>query len=442
MPKLISDNPDFFEVQRDDGQAFKVAKSGLSDPRLDYFSKLEPLNPTPEIPAAPPEPVYADGVTPIAPDPQREVANQEIIDTSNFNIPENQSVPTEREASPLDKYSSAVRETANMESQGAVDRSKEMDALNQQQAQIAQQFDQREQDLKLKEAEAEKQYKEVSEEYFNSKEVDQDRYWSNLSTGRKITAGIGLALASLNPQALQVALGSINRAVDRDIQAQKLEIGKKRDRVNESKSLVGKFYQKYKDLDAAEAAAKMTAIEKTKLKLQSIQETTKSSTVRTKAETAIAQMEVEMLKNQSKLKERLVNIGGYTGVLSNPTEAKGFREAMNNLSTAETSINRLLEINDKTGKSLSTDLRAEAEVLQKSLIGLLRVPLTGPGAMNASEQALLERLVANPTDVFALDSSNKVKLKTLLKTLKSKAANEAKNLGLQSSEDKLGFKPQ
>jgi hypothetical protein len=461
MPKLLNDTPDFFEIQRDDGSTMNIAKKGLTPAKIEYFQGMsgtdkpssinrdavaaqsqENYNMGGDIYSKNKLPPIPNAVDPIIQDQvaTQEAAPTELVNRVNFEIDEQREPSRIDSSTPMDRYKSSSRETANLQADAASDSAILLGDLSSQNQALTNQFKEREEQLKLKEAQAQKDYEDVSREYFESEEIDQDRYWSDMSTGRKIAAGIGLVFASLNPQAMQTALGAINRAVDRDIQAQKIELGKRKEKMGEAKSLVGKFYQKYKDLDSAELAAKGVAIESIKLKLQAQAEKTKSSVIRSKNETAIAQIEMEQQKVQSKLKNKLVDIGGYTGTLDSPTEAKGFREAMNNLQTAETSINRLLEINKKTGKSLSPNLNAEAEVLQKSLIGLLRVPLTGPGAMNASEQALLERLVANPTDIFSLDSNTEIKLKTLLKTIKNKASNEAKNLGLTSNEQRLGFK--
>lgn len=471
MPKLISSDNDFFTVQRDDGATFKVAKKGIDQGRMNYFENLpkvgeEPSNinannvamtesvepktgvtipsgyevQQPNIEGAP---LVADvggdfNIGKIDPDP-----TGSEINLNNFAIPqENKEASTQD--NPLDNYAKSVRESAKIEGQGQLEQSNALDEAMSNTRQVANQYDEKRNALEAQKIEAEKTYKEVSEDYFNSKEIDQDRYWNNLSTERKIIAGIGLALASLNPQAMQTALASINKGIDRDIQAQKLEIMKKKERVGEAKSLVGKFYDRFKDLDQAEAAAKMSALEKAKLKMQSIQLKTNNKLVKSKAETAISQIEMQLLEEKKKfdlkLQEKTVDVGKFQGQVQNQTEAKEFRNMVSDLETAESGIDRLLEINNVTGKSLSPNLRAEADTIQKTLIGLLRQPITGPGAMSDGERQMLQDIIANPTDMFSLDSNNKTKLETLKKTLRNAVDRKAKNLGLTSSADDIGFK--
>jgi len=477
MPKLISEDENFFNVMRDDGQAFKVAKKGIDQGRMGYFSglpKYDP-NPTPEpassvnaqnvamtesvepktgvvvpseyemmTPDISDTPRVADlggdvTVGKVNPDPTSEV------DLSNFAIPNQQEgSESTSSASPMDNYAQSLRESASVEGAG---QKKQADALDQalnESREIATDFDSQEKQLEREKLQAEKTYKEVSEDYFNSKEIDQDRYWDNMSTGRKIMAGIGLALASLNPQSMQTALASINRNIDRDIQAQKLEIMKKKEKVAEAKGLVGEFYKKFKDLDQAENAAKMSALEKAKLKMQSIQLNTQNELVKKKAETAISQIEMQLLQEKQKfdqkVKERTVNIGRFQGEVENKTEAKEFRNTLSDLETAEQGIDRLLEINEMTGKSLSPTLRSEAQTIQQTLVGLLRRPITGPGAMSDGEREMLKDMIANPTDLLSLDMNNKTKLQTLKKTLRNAVNTKAKNLGLTTDADKIGFK--
>lgn len=462
MPKLYGEDDNKFEIMRDDGEVVTVAKSGLSPGRKKYFSGLPAYGQKSSINAEAVasmdevvEPKTGQVLQNIQAPPQQPQAPEQAqrnpadlqVNPNDFAIaspalPNNsqQQAP----ASPLEDYKSAKMEGARLAQEGQARQADEYQNVIQEQNKLESVYDSQRDEIKQKKLEAEQTYKEVSDDYFNSKEIDQERYWNNKSTGEKIVAGIGLVLASMNPQAMKSALSAIDRAVDRDIAAQKLEIMKKKDKMQTAKGLVAEFNKKYGNIDASEQAAKLAALEKAKLKLEMISNQTKSQTYSAKAREAIAEVELKMLEAKQKLEKELeekqVNIGGYKGTLSNKTEAKEFREAMNNLSTAERSIGRLLEINEQTGKSLSPNLRAEAQTLQSSLIGLLRVPLTGPGAMNESEQKLLQSLIANPTDIFALDSTNKTKLKTLLKTLKDKADTQARNLGLEKYGG-VNFKP-
>jgi len=472
MPRLVGQDDNFFKILKDDGEVLDVAKKGLGQSRTNYFNSLpsnEPENQSSinsqtvanmdervepktgqvlqninQAPMPQGAPMVADLNNDVRlvsgnvnPDPQQ-------INPNDFAIPQ-QEAPQAAQSNPMQDFKQATMEEARLGSEGQQRQAAAYGDVMKEQETVDSRYDQLRNEVEEQKLQAQKNYQEVSDEYFNSKEIDQGRYWSNASTGQKILAGIGLAFASLNPQAMQSALGSINRAIDRDIEAQKLEILKKKEKMGQAKGLVAQFQKKFGSLAAAEQAAKMAALEKAKLKMEMIAGQTKSQTMQAKARQAISQIEMSMIEQKSKLDKELekkrIDIGGYKGTINNVQEAKDFREAMNNLSGAKNSINRLLEINEQTGKSLSPNTRAEAKTLQKTLIGALRVPIVGPGAMSEKELELLNDLVANPTDIFALDSNNKTKLKTLMRTLEQKADEQAKNLGLEKYEG-VGFKPE
>lgn len=69
----------------------------------------------------------------------------------------------------------------------------------------------------------------IFSEYASGK-IDPDRYWASQSTGQKIGAGISLILGGLGAgltHGPNLALQVIDKAIDRDIEAQKMNLGKK-----------------------------------------------------------------------------------------------------------------------------------------------------------------------------------------------------------------------
>jgi hypothetical protein len=59
------------------------------------------------------------------------------------------------------------------------------------------------------------------------------------------------------------------------------------------------------------------------------------------------------------------------------------------------------------------------------LKGELRVEIVGPGAVSETEWRLLDSIIANPTKLASLDSTNKLALRTLLRSLDMSAKNKA-----------------
>lgn len=458
--KVLGQDDNYFQVEGANGESVQVAKKGLSPGRLDYFNsmatpedtagsinseavaQMEPgINPKTGLPyngntstnPAIDAPLVADtgGVSlaggSVNSDPK-------AVNPSDFALPQSQS-PQSEVSSPVDDYKKGVMGEANANEQGLRQQAGVYGQLESQQNKIDAQYNQQRDDAEKQRLETEANYRSSADEYHNSKEIDQGRYWSNQSTGQKILAGVGLLMASVNPQSMQGALSAINRSIDRDIDAQKLEILKKKDKMNEAKGLLSDFNRKFQNIEAARHATKMAALEKAKFKLEAIGTQTKSQTMQSKAQQAVAQIEIELMKTKGlfdkEMANKSVNAAGYSGKVNSPVEAKDFRNLAADMQSAKSGIAKLREINKTPFKSLRPNLRAEAQVTQKAMIGKLRVALTGPGTMSDSDKALLEQVIANPTDFFSLDSSNEAKYKQLEETIDRTLRDKANSLGLQ-----------
>lgn len=464
MMELIDQDDNFFNVKRDDGSTWKVAKEGLSEARSNWFNELPQMQTEKELPSM----INAEnlerqrqGLEPLS---REQLAlkeqNAPVVastdnatpqvntveptpDPNNFILsknPEQENIEQNETDLARNNLAASIQGEATAEAQGAEIGAYFNDQALAERQQIENDYDRKREQIEADRIKAEKDYQDASKEYLESKEIDQGRFWDNKSTGEKIGMAVGLIFASLNPQSMQMALGAINKAVDRDIQSQKESILRKKDNVKEKRGLLNTFSKKFSNLDTAESAAKMAALEKVKLQLESTGLRTKSRVMQEKANQAIAKIDLELAKEKKKFDNGVVNIGGYTGRNIDKTSQKEFASTLSDLQTAEQGINRLLEINEVNGKSFSPSLRAESETIQKSLVGLLRQPITGPGAMSDGERQMLEDIIANPTDLFSLDSTNKVKLKKLKELLQNATKNKARNIGLSSTKDRLGFK--
>ncbi len=84
--------------------------------------------------------------------------------------------------------------------------------------------------------------------------VDPGRWWDQKSTGSKVFTAIGMLFAGAGGGIAghpEMVGNVINKAIDRDIEAQKADLSNKN-------TVLGKYLEMYKDLPQAEAAARLT----------------------------------------------------------------------------------------------------------------------------------------------------------------------------------------
>jgi len=128
---------------------------------------------------------------------------------------------------------------------------------------------------------------------YMSGKIDPNRVWSNMSTGNRILAGISVLLGGLGQglsgSKTNPAWDVLNDAIDRDIDAQKANLGK-------TSSLLSFNMQKLGNLNAALAATRVNLIDLTQAQIN-------KTAAKLGSKTAIAQAQIsnEML-NQEKAK--------------------------------------------------------------------------------------------------------------------------------------------
>lgn len=302
-------------------------------------------------------------------------------------------------------------------------------------------------------------------------QINPDKYWDNHS---KIAAGIGMILAGfstssapnaaadfiekqmeLNLQAQQKNLDSKNNLLSANLQQFKnLEDATNMTRVmqadmvnNQLLSAAAKAANPLAKAAALKAAGEIQAkyaplVQKISEKqtLAAIQDAATKDPKKIPAMlAAVRQLSPERAKE---LEEK--HIPGI-GFASTNEGAKGIREMGTTVKTVNESIQRLKEIQNKTGKSLNLNARAEADTIRNMLIGQLRVPITGPGAMSDGEREILMNSIPDVTSMTSLDSSNRVKLDAL----QSKITGQYRNMlqlngldpsrvpGMASDQDKI-----
>lgn len=285
----------------------------------------------------------------------------------------------------------------------------------------------------------------------DSKKIDPKKWWKDKSTGDKVLTIVGMAFASMSNDSFRAAMGAIDKTIERDINAQKADIDNGRMKLQDSKTLYAENLRRFGDQRVALASTRLMNAETIKNRLQAQMSGLKGDVAKANGMKMMAQVEqyqnkhalevAKLVKEQAKENQGLTVVG-YNGQFPSKEEAKTFREMAVTKDSSEKMINRLIEINSTPGKSMSPDLRVEAENIQKVLIGNLRVLLTGPGAMNESEQKLLNDVIANPTSILSRDSGNLTSLNTLKKSLRSKLDSAAKIYGVTPASQQItSFRP-
>lgn len=115
-------------------------------------------------------------------------------------------------------------------------------------------------------------------------------------------------------------------------------------------------------------------------------------------------------KRAQELRDRFVPGVGFA---QSNEGAKSLREMQGTSISIKKDLQRLREILNTTGKSLSPTLRAEADTLRNSLVGALRVPITGPGSMSEGDRELLLRMIPAVADFTSMDARSRKRLETI-----------------------------
>jgi hypothetical protein len=112
------------------------------------------------------------------------------------------------------------------------------------------------------------------------------------------------------------------------------------------------------------------------------------------------------------------------------TELAKFRVEYRSLAHAERSIERLIQINDMTGESLSPTLRGEATALLPAIKAALRTEIIGVGTVSNYEQELINDVVSGAADFWSLEASDRAKLSVILARVQDSIADVPAIYGL------------
>lgn len=132
---------------------------------------------------------------------------------------------------------------------------------------------------------------------------------------------------------------------------------------------------------------------------------------------------------------------GNFGLAVSGKAADKVRADLADMDDASKALKRLSELGEYFGnnpikKVADRTAVAEADTLQRAIIGKMRLSLFGPGVLTDTEQALAAKIVRNPSDIMTLASANKAAYNTLVQKLKYSQKHQLRSVGVDVPKDK------
>ena len=291
--------------------------------------------------------------------------------------------------------------------------------------------------------------------------VDQNRYWANKSTGQKIASGIAMVLGAFGAGSQNRAVKVINDAIKQDINLQAQDIAKQKGLLSSKRGILQDMRARFRNDVMAKEAANQAYLQQAKLKIEEISSRYSGQQAKANALQLLGKIEMQEQASRQKFMQEYIKrlpvnpnmnpemldedrrvrfVPGY-GLAAHREEADKAKIAIADARSTNDTIKELLAINEKGGKSFDINERARAETLAAFLKGQLRPVIVGPGAVTDREQKLLDDIIADPTAILSLDSSNKTRLKTLMNKVENQLDNKMKAYNLTKPSDRIGFKP-
>lgn len=311
---------------------------------------------------------------------------------------------------------------------------------------------------------------------FMNHQIKPDRVWSEASTPRKLSAVLGLIIGGIGSGLTRqpnAALQVINGIIDRDIDAQKAELGKKQNRIamhmesgrnlkdaialaradaasaaagfitGVNLTFAGEKAQAEREALAAQLKAtaavdrqqiiandeQIEAARITKsLKLYELQTMQRLQALREAYQRNPSQFsDADALRVMGVPEAEILEVGPRAYRAKSEGSANEARKSLIPVMKAEATIANLKALAAKPASSISPADRTTANAYAQSLVGMLREPFLGPGVMDKRERAILESIARNPTKIFSLDSANMASLDAILTILDNEKTSTLSN---------------
>jgi hypothetical protein len=236
---------------------------------------------------------------------------------------------------------------------------------------------------------AKKQYEADQKDFKSAAVINPNRFWEDKSTGQRVGLAISVMLGALGQGLMRSqsnpVIGMIDKAIDKDIDAQKAAYENKKQQASDSFNMYKFYMNKYQDADKATAATKIQMLELQKNELITRASAVNTPIAKANADKAVAsfdaqikmaqdQMSANIVKNklsqeaevgkegikpeeltkldkeQKSLAIRMPN-GKYKLALT-PDDAKQIKESQQAIDNIRTSVNKMEELQNKYGREL------------------------------------------------------------------------------------------
>lgn len=197
-----------------------------------------------------------------------------------------------------------------------------MGAAGKQQAQLLNKYNAdlmtRQLDFEKNTADLKNQIKQTSDELTKAK-IDPNRYVGDMSTPQRITTTIGLILGGigggLTGKGGNVALDVLNKQIDRDIEAQKVNL-------NQKNTLLSEYYKQYGNMKDAEMMTRATMADIVSNQLKEIAGASQDPLSRARALQAAGKIDTDSAQLIGTIAAKKAIMGGATQAQQVPPEMK------------------------------------------------------------------------------------------------------------------------
>lgn len=477
--KLAHEDEHTFHIQHPDGSKFPIAKHAVGEQVHKRIKSLEPVkmseggyveagdsNPLPESlksPMAAPEgpglleslgigtfkadPYGLESQT--APTPQSDAVRQpaEVVPVQQ---PEPvQAAPQPQQ--PIQTQQPEIPQQQDQLAQAFAQQEAGIKGMAQAQAEAgkaqAQAYDEQAKQIQAAQQNYQQQYAKLDVEHkqlvdavVNDK-IDPNRLWHNMGTGNKVLAAISVALSGLGAGMQggkpNLALETIQKSIDRDIEAQRLELGKKQ-------TLLSENMRRFGDLNTATQATMLQLNALTQAKVSQIAARSGSGQAQGQAQVLLGQLGIQAAQIKEKLsseavrkqimgggaindaqammlpeddRKRLVKIGGKYVPALDESSAKEARKIVGANDAMVSNLDKLIALREKYGAEVvPSAVKAEMSTIATSLQLAIK-EAKQLGTLDKGAEKFMEKLVADPTSVgFVSDQYKALKSSQMRET--------------------------